>query len=388
MSGLAFLAFSLIFIAVVCAHFFLAYRAWNARRGEQPSDIDPSYVRLEDYFARSFRLKVSEWLKLPVSAATPDGARMILKGRERIKVSGSMDCPPQTRSDNILVVQGNFRCSAGCAFDREIYARGDASIGAASRLQSLAADGNLTLGPGVRITRWADSGREMDIGPKSVVVARATAGAIIRLAEGAQVGSAFAPLVTTSRKPGEGSEERVEPPAPEHEIPGLRGAGALTGRPAGIGVDPEKLKELSSDCWLYDGDLKPSVPLRVKTRLIVKGDCVLPAGSVLEGDLKADGRIAIGASSLCRGNVIADGDISFGRSSRFLGVVHAGKTLRLGWGVRGGGESAKVAAFAADTLLLADNVVVHGKVASDDRVAVGPVVPKGRAGKRGMTLFD
>jgi hypothetical protein len=86
--------------------------------------------------------------------------------------------------------------------------------------------------------------------------------------------------------------------------------------------------------------------------------------------------------------VIAGGDISFGRSSRFLGVVHAGKTMRMSWGVRGGGDGAKVAAFAADTLLLADNVLVHGKVASDDRVAVAPVFPRGEPGNRGRTLFD
>jgi predicted acyltransferase (DUF342 family) len=388
MSGWAFFAFSIVFGAAVCTHFFVAYRAWRTRKGEQPSDIDPGYVRLEDYFARSFRLKVSEWLKLPVSAATPDGTRTIVKGRERIKVSGSLECPPRTRSDEILVVQGSFRCGAGCTFDREMYVREHASIGAGSRLQSLAVEGNLTLGPGVRITRWVDSAGEMDIGPKSVVGVRATAGAVIRLADGAQVGSAFAPIVTTSTKLPEAPEESVEPAAPEHEIPDLRGAGTATGKPVSVGVRPDKLKELSSDCWLYDGDLKPSAALRVKTGLIVKGECVLPDGSILEGDLKADGRIAIGANSLCRGNVVAGGDISFGRSSRFLGVVHAGKTLRMSWGVRGGGEGMKVAAFAAGALLLADNVLVHGKVASDAQVTVAPVVPTGKPGKRGMTLFD
>ena len=134
---------------------------------------------------------------------------------------------------------------------------------------------------------------------------------------------------------------------------------------------------LSTHCWLYGPDFRPSASLKTTTDLIVKGDCMIPAGSIVEADLKASGTIQIGARSICRGNIIAGGDIRFDHSSSFLGIVHAGKTLRLEKGVRGGTEHSKVAAFAADGVTIGNDVVVHGKLASGGLVVVAP-----EAGKR------
>jgi hypothetical protein len=78
----------------------------------------------------------------------------------------------------------------------------------------------------------------------------------------------------------------------------------------------------------------------------------------------------VAQDSVCRGNVVADKEISFGPSSRFQGVVHTGRTLRLGPGVVGGARGRKVAAYSAGILELAENVTVYGKVASGEHVAV------------------
>ena len=47
-SAWPFVAFAVVFAAAVYAHFLLAYRAWRLSRGEQATDIDPNYVRLEN----------------------------------------------------------------------------------------------------------------------------------------------------------------------------------------------------------------------------------------------------------------------------------------------------------------------------------------------------
>jgi hypothetical protein len=365
-----FILFSILFAALVGSHFLPAYRAWRSSRGEHPADIDPDYVRMEDYFARSFRFKMSEWLKLPALETMPDGTRIIRKGDERIRASGPCEYPAESESDEILAVDGDFRCGTGCAFHREIHVRGNAFVGAGTRLQSIAVDGNLLLGAGVMVTRWTDSTGEMEIGSDAVVRARATSGTFIRMGRGARVGSAFAPIVTTST--GAGEEEVKPAPAALHrlEIPGS--GGAAPGARAGNNreFDPKRLHRLGPDSWLYRGDLVSPTPLCVKTRLVVRGDCVLPAGSIVEGDLKARGRLEVDKDSVCLGNVMADRDISFGSSSRFNGVVHTGRTLRLGRGVVGGDKGGKVAAYSAGILFLEENVTVHGKVSSGDHVAV------------------
>ena len=214
-----FILYTIVIALLVYAHFIMAYRSWRISRGEESSDIDPNYVRLEDYFGRSFRLKVSEWLKLPVQVALPDGTLSIKKGRERILVSNSAEYPPQSKSDDILVVRGGFRCGAGGVFGREIYAHGDALIGAGTLIQSMAVDGNLILGHAVRVARWVDSLGDMEIGADSSVRARATAGKILRLSKGSRAGSVFAPTVCTSRDGPVKTVDTVAEPAPTLEIP-------------------------------------------------------------------------------------------------------------------------------------------------------------------------
>lgn len=367
MAAWPFVLFSIVFVALVYAHFLPSYRAWLSSRGEHPADIDPDYVRMEDYFARSFRLKMSEWLKLPVHETMPDGALMIRKGDEHIRVSGPCVFPAGSESDDILAVEGDFRCGAGCAFNREIQVRGNALIGAGTRLQSIAVDGALLLGEGVTVTRWADSAGEMEIGSDAVVRARATSGALIRMRRGARVGSAFAPIVTTSTRADE-NEVSAEAEIDRLEIPASPGARSQTDVKRQQGIDPEKLHRLGSDSWLYRGDLNAAAPVHIKASLVVRGDLVLPAGSIVDQHLKARGRISVGQGSVCRGNVVADKEISFGPSSRFQGVVHTGRTLRLGRGVVGGDKGKRVAAYSAGVLALKEDVTVHGKVSSGDHV--------------------
>ena len=199
---------------------------------------------------------------------------------------------------------------------------------------------------------------------------RATAGKTLRLRAGAQLGSAFAHTVITGDDLSESKNQTSGDPAPKLEFPGSRTAETGAGKSAGDGLERQRLRMLSADCWAYAGDFKPAVPLRITTKLIVKGDCVLLPDSVLEADLKADGRIEVGSRTVCRGNVIAGGGIRFAPESRFCGVVHAGKTLRLCAGVCGGSESSKVAVYAAETLSIECGVVVHGKLASGDCVVV------------------
>jgi len=366
-----FIIFAFIFAALTYAHFLLAYRSWRIYRFEQATDIDQSYVRLEDYFARSFRLKVSEWLCLPDSKPNPDGTICIRKGNETILVSNDLDYPPQIHSDEILIVRGSFRCLAGCVFNREIYIQGDAKVGAGTQLQAIAVDGNLILGHHIQVMRWVDCQGSMEIGEKSIIHSRATAGKSLLLQNGTQVKSAFAPLVHTFGV-GAGQSAKFEQAAPpEINFP----AGILNlenESPSSLTLDSKLLKKLSHDCWIYNGDFRPSQPLRVETKLIVQGDCDIPSGSILEKDIKSKRSLSIGAGSICRGNLISDHAMWIGHSCQFYGIVHAGQTLRICAGARGGTENSNVSAFAEETLTVEENVIIHGKLASGDYVIARP----------------
>src|SRR5437762_2612389 len=155
-----FLIFTGVMAAILYLHFFFSHLQWRRVKGEQPADVDPSYVKREDYFAQSFRSKVKNWLELPDAIPAVAGSRTISKGSERIRVSQRVQLGNSARCDDILIVEGDFDCGAESQLSREIYASGRAEIGSGSRLQAIAADQDLTLGSEVIVSRWVDSAGE------------------------------------------------------------------------------------------------------------------------------------------------------------------------------------------------------------------------------------
>jgi hypothetical protein len=136
------------------------------------------------------------------------------------------------------------------------------------------------------------------------------------------------------------------------------------------GFDVKRLIQLGSDSWLYKGDLRLLAPLRLTTKLVVKGKCDLPDGCVLEADVHADGSLNIGANSVCRGNLISGKDIHLGTGCRFAGLIHADGSVRLGQGTRGFKDDGMVVAFAGEVLEVERDVAIKGKLAAGGRVIV------------------
>jgi predicted acyltransferase (DUF342 family) len=366
-----FLAFTAIMGGLLYLHFYFAHSRWRRVRGANPSDIDVNYVRREDYFAQSFRCKAKGWLELPSSNGNGTGERIITKGREHIRVSGPRQLGDREQSADILVIEGGFACGAACQLLSEIYAYGEAEIGTGSRLQAIAADQDLTLGDNVTVARWADSGGELTMGRACVVRSRVTARKAVRLAVGAEALSFFAPEITSKSEPGPASvaadpvsEQILQIPPPEgHED---------TAAWKKLGFDRERLSQLNSDCWIYQGSLRPLAPLRVSAQLIVKGDCVCPPGSVLEKDLKVADSLAVAEGSECRGNLVAGKWISVGPRVQLAGLLQAGGEILLSRGVRGAAQGALVAAHAGSSLYLEGDVTWCGKLSAGDWVRVVP----------------
>jgi hypothetical protein len=362
----AFLIFIGAMGGMIYLHFYFAHMSWKRARGKETEDIDPSYVRLEDYFGQSFRTKLKAWSELPAVALT-GGVRTIQKNGERIRVSPSLRLTDRAQSDDILAIQGNFSCGAASQLGREIHATGNATIGLGSRLQAIAADGDLTLDPEVEVARWVDSWGELHLGRNCVVHSRATARKSAFLAVGVQARSVFAPEVITA--PGaiddspyptaQGEILQIPPPA-DADRNALRQ----------MGLDVAKLTPLGSACWIYTGSLRPTGPVHVTTQLVVKGDCSIPAGSVLEDDLKASHNLFIGAGAECKGNLVSGKSLGVGPGVHFGGMIHAAGEILLSHGARGDSAKGPVAVDAGSWLYVEQGVIVRGKLASGESVRV------------------
>ena len=363
-----FLLFAAVCGLLLYLQFYLAHKRWRSLKGERAGEIDVNYVRREDYFAQSFRKKVEEWLRLP--GEHHESQIAILKGTERIRVlSTDLEVGPEEDCNDILVANGNFRCGAGCTLSREVLVHGNADIGAGTALQAIATDGHLSLGEDVRAARWLDSQGELSMAAGCQAGARVTSRTRIRLAVGVRVNSISAPMIVTT-----GCEPQTfDEPAPPAGLPSIDLDDVSTQSfqsSALSGFDFARLMRLGEDTWLYAGDWLPPNPLRLLNKLVVKGDCSVPEGSVLEADVKATGNMFIGPSCCVRGNLVAEGEMSIGMRCRFFGLLHAERALLLSRGSRGGRPDRLIAAYAGDQLSVEEDVGVHGKLAAHAGVQV------------------
>lgn len=358
-----FLLFSILFCGVIYLHFAMAHRAWRAIRGHQSPELDMTYVRMEDYFGHSFRLKLKEWMRLlrPAPGSTA-GLTVYDKGNERIFVARGSSYPAGRVEKEILVVEGDFSCGRGCSFEKELMVKGDCVVGDESNLQAVAVDGALTLGEGVSIRRWVDGRKSVVMMADSAAGSRVTSRHSIEFLPGAHAPMLYAPEVFTEGRQDTDVQTDVEP-AVIVQVP----HGADDAR-AAHGYDPAKLFAMGGGTYLYHGDLHVTQPLHLRAPLVVRGDFSCARESLLESDLKAHGTVTVGNASVIKGNISSGSDMALKPNTYFLGLLQAGGAMRISRGARGLRNGTPVAAHAEGVVTLESNVVVNGKISSAHRV--------------------
>jgi predicted acyltransferase (DUF342 family) len=354
---LAFLLFSVVFSVVYYMHFHLAVVTWNRLKGNTSSELDNSYVRIEDYFGQSFRAKLKEWLQLPKHSSSSERLGVIDKGGERIYISKNASYPSNHVESAILVVEGEFLCAAYCTFEKELFVRRDCVVGPSSELQALAVDGAAKLGPGTRVQRWVDSIGPLEIQGDCHINSRATSRTSIRVGPGSRAKSLFAPEVATH-----GRRKNVSVPkvgvVTMAEFPGSPEEAAVEG------FDPSRMISIGGNCCRYEGNLILKRAVHLTRPLIVRGDFECSGESFIEADIKASGSILIGDSSIVKANLVALGDIVLNPEVVFQGILHSGGKIRLRHGVRGLREAIPVAAYAKGPIEVESNCVINGKLSS------------------------
>ena len=352
MTMLIFTAAMLLSIAL---HFALAFHEWRRSKGKAASEIDFHYERIENYLGRSFRHKVEEWTAL----ASQDGSAPHSTRREPLKEIDSLEAPDNAAIEELLVVKGDFSCGTRATLSREIYVQGNCRIGASSIARALAVDGNLVLEPDTEVQRWVDCRGSIDIGPGCRLNGRTSSAATIRLDAGAQAASLHAREVLAM--PLTWPVPAV--PATKDAFVIARDSTFLPEELERAGIETGRLRRASADTWLHVGDLKPVVPLRCSAKLVVRGACRLPAGSVT-ADFKAAGRLEVGEHCRCEGTLVSHGDILVGRDTILAAPLFAGGTARLACGVKGGESGKPVSVYGRDGVILEPGVTIYGKVAS------------------------
>ena len=362
---LGYLLLLLLFSLFFSVSFYFGFREWRRPWDAAPLPIDVEYVRVENYFGRSFRAKMQQWL----AEAQPNGiAAGLLPSGVLLKTSGGehlLTLPGgrlERRGEQVELIycEGDLTLAGGSTFRREIYCRGRCETEATVQLQSIAADGDVILGLQNEVARWVDAQGKVRLRSGTVVGSRVSSSTSIELERQVRAQSLYAPVVCTAdcalmNDPVASLRREAAPPIPNGQ------AGTPPAVPpylAGV-----RCLQLSPRTWLVQDDLDLPAGCRVESNLIVKGTLRAGSDCHFAGDLKAS-CIQLGSRNRVGGNLVSDGSIEVGEGSFIARNVAAGTHIRFSAGVRVGQLSLPAVVSAGSEVSLEQNVAIYGKVAA------------------------
>jgi predicted acyltransferase (DUF342 family) len=365
-----YLLLLLLFFLFFSASLYFGYREWRQPSDAIPLAMDVDYIREENYFGRSFRAKMREWLAetqpngVAVGAHGERGAasrRRPAGGEQLLRVPGGRIGNGQEAE--IIYSEGDLTLAEGSIFRREIYCQGRVRTEAGVQLQSVAADGDMILGAENNVARWVDAQGVIVIRGGTVVGSRASSLASIELERGVCVQSLYAPMVCTARMRAEAHSGR-DWDGPDSAFPAAQsGAGGNGSDPPAVPrfLEGVRCTRLDPGTWLVQDDLKLPAGSRIEDNLIVKG--VLTSGSqcVFFRDVKAL-RIELGERNHALGNLAAEDRLQMGEGSFVARNIAAGSNVRLATGVRVGRPGELAAVSAAGEIIMEQDVTVCGKL--------------------------
>jgi len=152
-----------IFLILLTLPFIPSFFELKRPRDTKPLFIDLNYSKDVRYFGKSFRNIIGKTIEvLGISEENLDSDQIfevnIKRGeKEKLEFSIKEEYIPESLEINHIVVAKNLKTKPFTTFNKEIYVRGNAKIGPFNTIRAIAVDGNLDLGRGTRIIRWADA---------------------------------------------------------------------------------------------------------------------------------------------------------------------------------------------------------------------------------------
>jgi len=377
-----YLLLLLLFFLFFSVSLYFGFREWRQPSDAIPLAMDVDYIRVENYFGRSFRAKMQQWMQEWtqewLAEPEPNGAaagnrsvavrRRTAGGEQLLLVPGGRIGSGEERE--IVYSEGDLTLADGSIFRREIYCRGRFKTEAGVRLQSVAADGDMVLGADGDVARWVDAQGGIIIQRGTVVGSRASSLASIELERGVSVQSLYAPTVSTAQYRAH-SDSGGNPRGEDSSLLPVAqsGAGGNGSDPLAVPLFLEGVRcvRLDAETWLAQEDVKLPFGSRIEDNLIVKGVLTSGAWCVFLRDVKA-ARVELGESNHAHGNLAAEGCLQVGEGSFVARNIAAGSDVRLAAGVRVGRTESLAVVSAAGEIILEQNVTVCGKLTAGRRV--------------------
>ncbi len=288
-------------------------------RDDKKLPISLSYARDPRFFGRSFRVKIAKLLDSCIS-----GKRAFLERRhERAEIGETLTIQAQGSPVEAQIARDRLICGPGATVTDGFggrYLRCEERVLA----RTLCSDGDVVLGDGCAVERWIDAERSLLVGNGCNLGMSASSGGTVTLAASVTFERVFGEVVMVQT-----SGTVQAPRAAEDSI-------MLHPHEGTIGRD-----------------------------IIVRGNAVVPEGTILQGSVKAHGSLFIGRNARIMGNAIARDELVLLEGSSVDGHAFGERGLYVGEGARIGVPGQSKTAYTAGTCVLCDDAAIHGWIVSE-----------------------
>ncbi len=320
-------------------------------RDRYPLPINTAYAKDPRFLGLSAR-KVFH--AAVANAPEGEGPHLLwLSHEEQVVVSGPRTVKEDTAIDHVFYVRGDLGIERRCAFAKDVYASGAVSVGEQASLRTLAADGDMDLGPHVAIGRWVDSEGDLTVGERVDLGHSASCAGRLRLGDAVTFTRLYGREITT---PGVGGE----------------GAGPVgleaEGERSMLKIDPDReIKSIRDVLEYHRGNLEIGAGARVDGPLLVRGDLICGRGAGITGPVRVHGQVTLAEDAVVRGDVFAEGAVRIGRNAAVTGNVFSQDHVEIESGARLGRPGADKTVIGKRSITLAEGVRLHGYVLTDGR---------------------
>jgi NDP-sugar pyrophosphorylase family protein len=268
-----------------------------------PTDDDPPMIRLEytkdpRYFGRSFRSIVARTVPMdqPLGECTVEMSR----SEEVVRIANAVEISAGEEVEQTLYVADSLRVHDSAILRREVYSRGSVDLGEHCTVRAVAADGILNAASGLKVVRWLDSEREINLASHSDLGMSVSCEGMLRLG----FGSSFRRLFGRPVSLGEFFYSEWSLPSAEQQAV----------------LSTEDVKVISDAC-ICVREFRGLPEQIINGDLVSRGDVSIEQLSSVMGSVKAHGAVVLHPGALIMGNLFAEGDIVLKSGSRVLGNV-------------------------------------------------------------------
>jgi acyl-[acyl carrier protein]--UDP-N-acetylglucosamine O-acyltransferase len=301
-----------------------------------PLFINMDYLKDPRYFAISFRRFFKNFLN--DENLQPGIYELKFSKPEKVEVLESGAVLSGREVAMIAYARRDLATASDMVFTKEIYVRGNVSIGQNNDLRALVCDGDVSLADRTVLRRWLDAegniraGRDCNLGVSltSAKECRIAVGCLFRRLYGAPVRVGGFPKKNPVQMAGAQTETRIFPPADE-------------GR---------ELEEI----WPYTEN---------QFSVITPHNLKIGASSRILGHVKTYGNLTVEDNVLITGNVFAEGDIFIGRFSQVAGDVFAQGGVTIGENAQIGRPGRVKSVVGNQAVAMAGGAAVYGYVTTE-----------------------